>query len=134
VTSASIDISDLKALARDLRQLGQTSGRRIVYAMKDASRAVAADAKSQAAWSTRIPGTVQASATQQGLIVKAGGPNAPHAAVYESGGHHPLFGNRGYWYPVPKRPYLASARDANMDKLANALLDAVVQTLRTTGG
>ncbi len=128
-----IDLSDLKKLIRDLRVLDKTAGRRVARAMKVASQFVADDAKRRAAWSTRIPATVKVSSTQKAIKLRAGGAKAPHADVYEFGGRHPLFGDRSRWYPVDARKYMADARDANIDKLANDLLKAVADAIRTGG-
>lgn len=125
-----IDLTDLKKLIKDLRVLDKTAGRRITKAMKQAAQFVADDAKVKAAWSTRIPGTVKVSANQKRIILRAGGPKAPHADVYEFGGRHPLFGDRSRWYPVDPRKYMTPARNQNIDRLSVALMDAIVEAIR----
>jgi hypothetical protein len=94
------------------------------------AKAMAEDAKRRASWSTRIPGTVKASA--QGMntaVVKAGGASAPHAAAFEHAGkegpfRHPVHGH-DVWVSQDAHPFLHPAAIARLDTTVEALGTAV---------
>lgn len=86
-----------------------------------------------AKFSKRIPGSVHVVDTSSQTLVVAGGAAAPNAYPFETGARHPLFGNTNYWYPQPKKPFMARAvRSASnlaaeefagvIDDLADAIL------------
>lgn len=134
------------AVARFARQLGAmpaTMLKRIQIEMQGVGEDVAADAKSNASWSTRIPGTIKAKAsTPRGqsvrVQIKAGGPEAPHARPFEgiagnSTFRHPVFGNRDNWVSQATRPFLMPAMNKNRDTLRKAIVTAVEDAASTAG-
>ena len=148
-----VDMSDIRELIKDLNFLDKKSGRRVSAAMKRASGKILQDARSNASWSSRIPSSISISATQKLITIKSGGPKAPHGGYYESGHDdrdgavvfaHLVFGKKvdksiksqvaanGYILE-PTKPYLRPARDANLELFAQALADAIADTITMKG-
>jgi len=112
--------------------------------MKHAGDIVAEAAKGYASWSTRIPSTLKVvgGGNKQGtsitaVSVKAGGPNAPHAAAYEGTKgdvfRHPVYGNMGNWVDQDARPYLARAANEKADIIAEQVATVVDAAWRRAG-
>lgn len=134
------------AVAQFARQLGAMPAsmmKRVQIEMQGVGEDVAATAKGNASWSSRIPGTIKAKAsTSRGssvaVKVTAGGPSAPHARPFEGiAGNgefrHPVFGNRDNWVTQGTRPFLMPAMEANRDTLRKAIVTAVEDAAATAG-
>ncbi len=129
-----IQADGLKQLSKDLRRLqDSTLSKNLRAALKKGGQLVADDAKARSSWSNRIPGSIKVSVTQKGVAVKAGGDKAPHAAIYESGGRHPVFGNRSAWVNVEKRPYLMPAGESKVEQVVDVIGDAMEDAFRENG-
>lgn len=137
--TVKIDVKALRRAARDLKLSDPEASKALRLGLKAAAQVVALDAKKNSDWSTRIPGTIKASSS--GAIsakVKAGGPNAPHAAALENNGkpgkfRHPVFGNDQVWVDQPARPYLGPAADKNQDVVAGLVLDTLKTAFSAMG-
>jgi hypothetical protein len=113
-------------------------------ALKASADHVVNDMKSNASWSTRIPGAIRSrvSFAQSGGGVKitVDQKRAPHARVLEGltarGGtfRHPVFGNRDVWVSQASRPYFFPAVRAGRDQLRRNITDAVRASLRKATG
>ena len=109
-------------------------------AVKDAAELIAADARKIAGrWSRRIPPSIRVTVAADGksATITAGGPEAPHAIVFEDPGggawrNHPVFGRpdrtrRDWtWVAQQPRPFLAAAADRQASKAADLIGDGFV--------
>lgn len=136
-----IDVSELRALARDLNRASREAGKALRKGMLEAGELVAADAKSRADYSKRIPGSIHVTAGRTNFRVRAGGESAPNASPVENKGkgfiRHPVFltydqahsGSSKYikrWTEKNSRPaFLAPALDANAEKVAEIVGNTV---------
>lgn len=112
-------------------------------ALRKAAQPIVAQAKANASWSTRIPGSIRLatsfSASNPGVIIRASARIAPHARPYEGASgrgqsfRHPVFGNREKWVSQPKRPFLFPAVRAGARGVAGEIEHAIDDTLRRAG-
>ena len=93
------DTAQLRRLASALKTAAPASRKEMNRSLRAAAEIVAADAKSRAAWSSRIPKSIRVQGGARRLRVVAGGPGAPQAVGYEVGSQgqasgkfrHPVF-------------------------------------------
>lgn len=131
------DASQLRSLGTRLRKTRPTVYRAIRREILRQAKQVADDAKQKADWSSRIPGTIKASAAGVNTAkVRAGGAAAPHAAAYEHGGaegtfRHPVFADQSKtrdewtWVNQEARPFLHPALMDHYPELVEGLASAV---------
>jgi hypothetical protein len=82
--------------------------------LAEAAGVIADGARAMAAtWSRQIPESIGVVTSGMVATIAATAPNARPAELRLM---HPLFGNRGYWYPPPGRPFLGPAADALSDE------------------
>jgi hypothetical protein len=133
---------DVRKLVNDLRKIGDGVGRNLGKEFKKAAGPVAAQAKANAAWSTRIPGaiTVGVSSSRRfpGAQIKVSKTKAPHARLFEFPGRggsfrHPVFGNREVWVDQKGRPFIRPAVRAKRGEFIKACDRAVDETARAHG-
>lgn len=133
------DADELRLLARDARAAGPAAARGLKGGVRAAGEIVAADARSRAGWSSRIPGSVTVRSSVRAAVVEAGGDTAPHAAPYENEGRpgtfrHPVnaWARRDraewVWADNPARPFLHPALMARADEVADVIAAAVVES------
>jgi hypothetical protein len=110
-------------IANDLRRLPEETRKKIRPKLRRAGTRVAASAKANASWSTRIPATARVVTSfrygREGVQVKLGGRGAPHTRPYEgltrNPFRHPVHADprktRGEWTWVSQaaRPMLRPA-------------------------
>lgn len=138
--SVVADTRELAKFARSLRRASPEAWAAYRAAVRVAAEAVAADARSRAGFSTRIPATIKVRVLSSGNIeITAGGDAAPDAAPLENKGkggtfRHPVFGNREVWVNQPARPFLAPALEAHREEVAQAIEDAVMVALNRAIG
>lgn len=124
--SFHLDAEGLRELNRDLRKANAGAAGNFRKGFKQAGEVVASEARQRAAgFSTRIPASIKTSGTQTGVTVKAGGDKAPHAAIYERGGRHPVFGHRAAWIAVSGRHYMGGALDSRIGDVQRLMLEAL---------
>lgn len=136
----SVDRSQLQALIRDLGAIPPAVRRMMRPAIVKAGRPVLGQMKTNASWSTRIPGatTMQTSSGGAvGVTFRVSAAKAPHARPYEglSGDpfRAPLWGDREWWYDHAARPFFYRAVQEKADEIVDALGDAVMQAAREHG-
>lgn len=127
--SIGVDISGLTTLAAVLRRVEPSLAKELQTGVAVAGEVIATKARSNASFSTRIPGTIQVRRRALSVKVRAGGPDAPHAPALEHGGQpgtfrHPVFGRRDVWVDQPAHPFLGI--DETTQAAALALLDHAV--------
>jgi len=108
-----IDVSDVKRLEAVLQKVEPQLDKDLRAGFDKAGQVAAGEARQNASFSSRIPRSILARRRGLGIRLQAGSPEAPHAAVYELGGRHPLFGNRNFWYPVEAVHYLERAVESD---------------------
>lgn len=84
-------------------------------------------------FSTRIPPATRVVSDKQGVAVVTSAAEAPNAPPFEYAKNHPLFGDREHWYRQPFRPYMAEARDATLDQVAEIVADTYNDWARDAG-
>lgn len=126
-----IGSAEMRAMLHDLPKDIQ---RELRPAIKKAGDVVAAQAKSNASWSSRIPGAISVRASfgarVAGATVVVSAGAAPHARPYEGSGgggtyRHPVYGGPA-WVTAPTRPFLMPAGRAK-EAAAAALVQQAVQ-------
>ncbi len=131
----SVDTSDLKKLAADLRKAEPELLKELQTALKGAAVTVAVEARLIAGfYSSRIPKTIRPFARGLTVGVRAGGASAPHAVPFEHEGvpgtfRHPVFGNRDVWVSQAAHPYLLPAlvkETDNVERAVEAAIDGVL--------
>lgn len=139
-----VSVTQFTALSRDINNIGNIALRQEWRAaMLKAGNIVAEQARENAGWSSRIPGSIRVSVTTKGVAVRAGGAAAPHAVTFEGnaqGGarRHPVFarGPRPGWTWAPQnppRPYLLPALNSNLDNIASTLADGIDAIFKANG-
>ncbi len=113
-TRFTIDTRQLKKLARDLEETTPGISKELTTSIREGAAVTAVAAKALSSWSSRIPGSIRVLGSNQRVVVRAGGKNAPHAGPYENHGtpgdfRHPVFGNRDVWVSQRARPFLTPA-------------------------
>jgi hypothetical protein len=136
--TTKIDVSELKNLGKALHRAAPLVEREFNKGMKSYGDLVAADAKTKANFSSRIPGTIKARRRGRSVSVVAGGSNAPHAPAFEHGGQggsfrHPVYGNFDAWVEQPAHPYLHPAAEENLSKGLVIILHEVDSAIVRSG-
>jgi hypothetical protein len=113
-----INTKDFAKFVSDLKSSGLTSdaemAKQLGKAFSQGGKTIAALAKSNASFSSRIPSSIKARRSGARVSVQAGGPTAPDAAPLDNKGRgglfrHPVFGNKNVWVNQPARPFLQPA-------------------------
>lgn len=143
-TMLSVNATGLAKLGKQLRHSHPAVYRELHRAVLAEARKVAEIAKRNSSWSSRIPGTIKASAVGVSTAkVRAGGGTgsaAPHAKAYEHAGRegtfrHPVFADpekgRSEWTWVSQdaRPFLHPAAMERLPETVKVLGDAVIHAV-----
>jgi HK97 gp10 family phage protein len=135
---------DVLKLINDLRKIGDGVGRNLGKEFKKAAEPVAAQARSNASWSSRIPAAISVGVSSSrrfpGAQIKVAKGPAPHARLYEFGSgrrsksfRHPVYGNREVWVEQATRPFIRPAIRAKGNEFIKACDRAVDETARAHG-
>lgn len=135
---------DVRKLVNDIRKMGGTVSRELGKEFKKAAGPVADQAKSNASWSTRIPGAIKTGTSRSrkfpGAQIKVSKDRAPHARLYEFGSgsrsrsfRHPVYGDRNNWVEEATRPFIRPAIRAKGDGFIKAADRAVDTAAREAG-
>jgi len=143
--SFGVDVTPLRALSRDFRQLDSSVGTHFRSGLRSVGQVVGDRAKERARsfprlgqGTDRIEGSIRVQQASGSIRVVAGGNDAPEAAPLEHGGQagsfrHPLFGNQDVWVAQMAHPFLAPALDDTADEVESLLLEVVDTSLREAG-
>jgi hypothetical protein len=128
-------------IARDMRRLEPETRKAVRPKLRRAGEVVAGEARRNASWSSRIPSSVKVVTSfrqhREGVTVRAGGPNAPHARPYEGitargdSFRHPVYGN-DWWVAQATRPFLlpaVEAKQAEVDATVRETLDTAAAAI-----
>lgn len=110
-------------------------------AMKPIGEQVVNEARGNAGWSSRIPGSISlrvSFARNPGVSIFAGRGKAPHGRPFEgirgnASFRHPVFGNRSVWVAQATRPFLRPALDGRRPQIALQLNEAVMAAVARSG-
>ncbi|WP_327047290.1 HK97 gp10 family phage protein [Microbispora sp. NBC_01189] len=111
-------------------------------ALQRVAEPVLAQAKTNASWSSRIPGAIQISTSfarrSAGVALTVSGKAAPHARPFENLGRrgnfrHPVFGDRERWVSQGARPFLFPAVAGADEELVRETGRVVEQVARRHG-
>jgi hypothetical protein len=127
-----ISTTGVRALAARMGKMPLELRRELRPRIKKAGGLIASDARSRAAWSTRIPGAIKVTATfnsrSGGASVRVSAKKAPHARAYEgidgnATFRHQVFGKA--WVTEDTRPFLKPAVAAKAPLVAAEIALAV---------
>lgn len=135
-------VDPMVQIARDMRALPEETRKAVRPALRKAGEVVQRDAQGRASWSGRIPASIKVVTSfrqnREGVTVRAGGKNAPHARPYEGlstrGGtfRHPVYGN-DWWVAQASRPFLFPAAEANAAAVTAAMRGTLDEAARALG-
>lgn len=131
-------VRQLADASRELRGMSKEVRKETRPAIRKAAEPMVAAAKSNASWSSRIPGAIKLSNTRRGVTIRVNKAKAPHARPYEgiTGGgqfRHPVHGHRSRWVSQATRPFLDPAVKAHRGKVREALVKVVDDAARRHG-
>ena len=138
-------IDDVRGMINHLRAIDKDAIKELNRTFKATAAPVVAEAKSRAAYSTRIPGAISlrantANRKRPGVVIRVSAAKAPHGRLLEgmARGHkdrirHPVFGNRTTWVNQPTRPYLRPAIKGAHPKFLAATGEAVRAAAKKNG-
>jgi len=145
------DPNPADVIAQDMRRLPREARRTLRPALRAGAEGMAADARTRAGWSTRIPPTIKVRTSfrsdREGVEIVAGGSAAPHARPYEglSAGssdkfRHPVFADatnftrRAWtWVSSPTRPFLIPAAEAGEQETTQNMTAALEAAAAAVG-
>lgn len=136
----SVDRGGLVELINDLGAIPPDVRRELPAAVRKASQPVVGAMKTNASWSTRIPGAIRMTpsfSAGAGVTIRVNAGRAPHARPYEglSGDpfRHPVFGDRENWVAQAARPFFYRAVEQHGAEVAEAVANSVVEVARRHG-
>ena len=128
-----IDGTEVKAFADQLRAFPRELRPELRREIKKSADVLVRDIRSNAAWSSRIPGATRVSvgfgARSSGVTVLTDAAKAPHARPLEFGNNggfnrHPVYDGPA-WVNQPIRPFFLPAVRANERQVVNAVGSAI---------
>lgn len=131
----------LAQLSRDLYRMSPALRSRLGKTIRDLGKGMESDAKSNASWSSRIPGAIKVSGTVTpnavGVALRVSTGAAPHARPYEGldGGssfRHPVYGGPA-WVSQGTRPYARPAQEKAGKELPEAGMKAIEEAAAEAG-
>lgn len=132
-----IDARSIARASREIRRASPEAWKALRVRLREIGEVVAADARSDADYSTRIPGSVKVRVTGGGNVkVVMGGDAAPNAVPIENKGRgfvrHPTFGHRDRWTSKNSKPAIllpAFARRSEwaLEAMEKAYLDTFIR-------
>jgi Bacteriophage HK97-gp10, putative tail-component len=127
---------ELLKLIADLGKIPPDLKRELRPALKKAGQPVLAEMRSNASWSTRIPGATRISTSfggaRPGITFVVSSKTAPGARPIEHKGQqgnfrHPVHGDRNVWVAQRARPFFYRAVTDRTEDVINSLGDTVVE-------
>lgn len=134
----SANAKALRSLGKALREADAAMYREVQRSLRVVGQEVAARAKANASYSTRIPGSVTVRTSGvNAVVVSAKSPNAGPVENHGKGYvRHPVFGDRNTWTDKNSHPaFLVPAATERLQENAEAVADALkVQVEQTIHG
>lgn len=123
--------------ARDLRDMPKEIRRELAPTLRRVAQPIAAQARANASWSSRIPGAIRVAVLKRGVSIRVSARKAPHARPYEGitgqTFRHPVFGDRDRWVAQRSRPFLEPAVKAHQAKVRDEIVKVVDDAARRHG-
>jgi hypothetical protein len=129
----TIDGSQIIAFSLQLRDVPKELRPELRRNIIDAADVIAAAARSNASWSSRIPDAISTRVrfgTGSAVQIVVNSAKAPHARPFEGIGQradtfrHPVFG-RDIWVEQPQRPFLVPAVQQHEDAVVRGVQSAI---------
>lgn len=125
---------ELQNLIKDLGEIPPDVRRELRPALRRAAQPALQRIRSNASWSSRIPGAAKLSTSfghTPGVTLRVDATQAPGARPIEHDGEpgtfrHPVYGNREVWRSQAARPFFYRAIEATADQISDAIGDAVM--------
>lgn len=137
VVGVHVNPRDWAKFLADLKRFEPETRKELNRELKKLGATMVTAAKTNASWSTRIPGATRLGVTRKGVRLVTSGRRAPHARPYEgfSGAsfRHPVFGDRSNWVSQDARPFLGPAAEEHRDEFMEAAGAAVDAAASNTG-
>ncbi len=133
-----IDVSELRQLSTALKKVEPKLQKQFFKDLNAGGQIVAARAKANASFSSRIPKTIKVRRRGVSVSVVAGGPGAPDAAPFENRGEsgtfrHPVFGNTQVWVDQQAHPFLAPAGRDSIPQVVGSIRAGVDTAFKSAG-
>lgn len=138
-------VDPMVQIARDMRDLPPEARKAARPKLREAGQIIQKKAQANASWSSRIPTSVKVVTSfrqnREGVTVRAGGSNAPHARPFEGlttrgdSFRHPVHGN-DWWVTQAARPFLMPAVDSSVgevDTKVRSVLDEAAAAIGFDG-
>jgi hypothetical protein len=124
-----VHTTGLQKFAADLRKANPQLRKEFDRLLKKGGEGIVAEAKVNADWSSRIPGSIRLGVNTGRVQVKAGNSKAPHAAAFEHGGRdgtfrHPVYGHKDVWVDQEAHPFLGPEIPKHTAEIEKGLLNA----------
>lgn len=137
------DADEVRTLVKDLKEL--EGGKQLAAALrrnlKAAAQPIARQVRSNASWSSRIPGAVTVgkafTAKRTGVFLRVNQKKAPHARAFENQGksgtfRHRVFG-KDVWVAQQARPFFFNETARHLPDVEKAAVLAVDEAARAAG-
>lgn len=134
---------DVAELAKALRTSAPAVRKMLPLRLRRAGEIVRAQARSNASWSTRIPGAIGLRAVTRGntagVLLRVSATKAPHGRAYEglqSGSRKTTFRRQVYgraWVEQRTRPFLVPALTSTREQVQDELVLVVDDVARLAG-
>lgn len=146
-----VDGASFRDFQRELMAMAPDVRKELNRGLKDVlTRRILPDAKSNASWSSRIPGQIKPQVTTTRMALRVPGRRVPHAYPFEGlakgelgrtrpSFRHPVFGRRSRprqtwtWVQQSTRPFLVPAFDKNRQAAADEASKAIDAAARRVG-
>jgi len=139
----SVDAKDFRDFQRTIKGLDAGVARELNKELRKVLKStIIPAAKSNASWSSRIPGAIKPTVGTTKIGARVASKQAPHGRAFEGlqkglrgNGtfRHPVFGNRNVWVNQATRPYLAPAFDSKAGEATKAAEAAIATAARAAG-
>lgn len=132
-----IDARSIARASREVRRASPMAWKALRLELLHVGQVVADDAKADASYSKRIPGTIKVRVTAGGNVkVVMGGDAAPNAVPIENRGRgrvrHPVYGHMDRWtsknsHPAILLPAFARRSDWALEEMEKAYMDTFIR-------
>jgi hypothetical protein len=136
--TVSVDLLNGPQVARQLASIAPEMRRGTTRAIVQGGAPIVAQAKANAAWSSRIPGAITMrpsyAGSRAGIYIRGDSKIAPHLRPYEGAPGNDTFRHRVYgrdvWVTQATRPVIAPAIRAGQPRVRAGIEQAISDALR----
>lgn len=132
--SFKIDDSEWQEIQKALRKFAPETKKVMNRTIRQAANRVKADAaRGFKEYSGNVHKALGVQVTSKHVAIQLRKRKVAYAPISETGGRHPVYGNRRVWVDHPARPRLGPAVDAVKPRLAREIDEAVTDAARQSG-